>query len=298
MSKGINWEKLSPETRAMLEKASELIVPMRCPVTIEVREDGEYRREDRGTPIRCGKALHPVLGCVEKFPWGGTHGLPKDRGVDGMVFRDIDPLPPVSSDAAGEDSRGLTLDGLEDVGGYKPHPVTDGGVGSGGKRRLSEGDSGRRKLVIVDGEIAGVVLGFLPKKFVFFYELLADLAYGERRLDASGAMAPSEGGRQKVKKSNGRTSTNGVDKTLAASGRGKSKNHGEIQFKDERAVDFRRLVDRKLRRIAREIEEFLAGGDGSSLRSGKRRCSGRCGKIGDPEWMFCARCGGPMMEVD
>lgn len=269
----------------LIAKFAEMIIPQRCGVVIEVRDDGEYRRDDQGTPIRCGKPLHPALGCVEKFAWGGTHKF-EGQPQKNMVFRDIEFLPPTPSDTAG----------LEMPEGYEPHPVLDGGVGSGGPRRLAEGDSGRRKLVVVDGEIAGAVLAFLPKKFVLFYELLADLAYGERRLDASGAMAPPEGGRQKVKKTSGRTSTSQGDKTLAAGTGGKSKNHAEIQFKNERAVDFRRLVDRKLRRIAREIEEFLTAGDG--LRSGKRRCSGRCGKIGEPDWQYCARCGGPMMEVD
>lgn len=271
----------------LIAKFAEMMIPQRCGVVIEVRQDGEYRRDDQGTPIRCGKPLHPALGCVEKFAWGGTHKF-EGQSQKNMVFRDIEFLPPTPSDTAG----------LEMPEGYEPHPVLDGGVGSGGPRRLAEGDSGRRKLVVVDGEIAGAVLAFLPKKFVFHYELLADLAYGERRLDASGAMAPPEGGRQKVKKTSGRTSSSQTDKTLAAGAGGKSKNHAEIQFKNERAVDFRRLVDRKLRRIAREIEEFLAGGDGSDLKSGKRKCAGRCRKIGEPEWMFCARCGGPMEEVD
>lgn len=281
-----SWESF-PEFQKLIATAGEVIQPIRCQVVVEVREGGEYRRDGDGTPVRCGKPLLGNFGCLEKFQWGGSHGFEGDPRKN-MVFRDLELLPPTPSDAAG----------LSMPEGYEPHPVLDGGVGSGGKRRLADGDSGRRKLVVIDGEIAGAVLAFLPKKFVFFYELLADLAYGERRLDASGAMAAPEGGRQKVKKTSGRTSTSQGDKTLAAGTGGKSKNHAEIQFKNERAVDFRRLVDRKLRRIAREIEEFLTEGDGSSLKSGKRRCSGRCGKIGEPDWQYCARCGGPMMEVD
>lgn len=285
----------------LIAKFAEMMIPQRCGVVIEVRQDGEYRRDDQGTPIRCGKPLHPALGCVEKFAWGGTHKF-EGQPQKNMVFRDLTP-PRYSGPVDVQPDGSLTVPrkdgspaGLEMPEGYESHPVLDGGVGSGGPRRLAEGDSGRRKLVVVDGEIAGAVLAFLPKKFVAMYEQLCDAAYGERRLDASGAMAPPEGGRQKVKKTSGRVSSSQTDRTLAAGAGGKSRNTSEIQFKDERAVDFRRLIDRKLRRIAREIEEFFVGGEG--LRAGKRKCAGKCRKIGEPEWMFCARCGGPMEEVD
>jgi hypothetical protein len=236
-----------------------------------------------GKPILCGKSLHPGLGCREKFEWGGSHGFDGDLQKN-MTFRDV--LPSVS---------GLTLDDLDQVGGYKPHPVSDGGVGSGGKRTLAEGDSGRRKLIVVDGEIAGAVLAFLPKKFVWFYEQLVDLGYGEKRVDGGSGRRRDDVGRSSGLKATGRLSSGHVDKTLTAATAGKTKNHAEIQFKNEKAVDFRRLVDRRLRRLAREIEEFLVEGSGK-LRSGKRKCGGRCKKIGDPDWVYCPRCGGPMQE--
>lgn len=289
---GENWPQ------ELIDQYAKMIVPIRCGVVVEVRDDG---RDGAGTPIRCGKPLNPTFGCVEKFAWGGSHGFNGDPRKD-MVFRDLTP-PRYSGPVDVQPDGSLTVPrkdgspaGLEMPEGYVAHPVTDGGVGSGGSRRLKDGDSGKRKLVVVDGEIAGAVLAFLPKKFVHSYEQLTDAAYGERRLDASGAMAAPEGGRQKVKKSSGRVSSSQTDRTLAAGAGGKSKNHSEIQFKSERAVDFRRLIDRKLRRIAREIEEFFAGGV-ENLKAGSRKCSGKCKKIGDPDWLFCARCGGPMEEV-
>lgn len=282
-SEGMDWAKLSPETRAMLEKAATMVQPIRCTLVVGVDESA---MDGVGKPILCGKPMLGEFGCPEKFDWGGRHGNEGNPQRD-MKFADfsvIDALPPATGSS-------LNLDGLEEVNqgrGYVAHPVTDGGVGSGG----------RRKIVIVDGEIAGAVLGFLPKKFVVCYEGLLDKAYGERRLDASGSMGGDKGeGRVKARKTSGRTSSSSVDKTLAASGGGKDRNRAEIAFKNERAVDFRRLVDRRLRRIARDIEEFFAGDDGE-LRSGKRRCNGRCRKIGDSDWIYCARCGGPMQEVN
>lgn len=295
------WESF-PELQRLIATAGEVIQPIRCQVVVEVREDGEHRRDGAGTPVRCGKPLLGNFGCLEKFQWGGSHGFEGDPRKN-MVFRDLTP-PRYEGDLELREDGSLTVPrkdgspaGLEMPEGYEPHPVLDGGVGSGGSRRLKDGDSGRRKLVVVDGEIAGAVLAFLPKKFVFVYEELCDAAYGERRLDASGSMAAPEGGRQKAKKTSGRISSSAVDKTLAAGAGGKSRNTAEIQFKNEQAVDFRRLIDRKLRRIAREIEEFFAGGV-ENLKAGSRKCSGKCRKIGDPDWLFCARCGGPMEEVN
>lgn len=67
-------------------------------------------------------------------------------------------------------------------------------------------------------------------------------------------------------------------------------------LKDERAFNFRVKVDKRLRAIGREIAAFLEGQD---LRLVSHRvCSGKCGKFGDAEWNFCARCGGPMRELD
>src|SRR5687768_11577182 len=83
MSKSFDWDKLSPETRAMLEKAADMVVPIQCGVVIEVRDDGKYRRDDRGTPIYCGKPYLGQFGCVE-------HGLQGDPRKD-MVFRDLTP---------------------------------------------------------------------------------------------------------------------------------------------------------------------------------------------------------------
>lgn len=271
-------------TDEQIEKFSKHIIPMRCTVTVGVVKG--LAGDPDGGQIRCGQDMHPGLGCREKFEWGGSHGFEGDPRR-GMTFRSEVTVPPATENAAS-----LTI-----PDDYKPHPVSDGGVGSGGRRRLDEGDSGKRRRVVVDGEIAGAVLGFLPKKFVHLYEQLCDNAYGERRLDGSSATRrDTGGGRATAKRGSGRLNSGQVDKTLVASTGGKTKNHAEIAMKSEAAVDFRRLVDRRLRRLAREIEDFLRGDE--AVKAGRRKCGGRCRKIGDADWIYCARCGGPMQEVD
>ena len=292
------WDKLSPEVQAMLEKVASQIIPLRCTLVVGVDETVDF---GVGKPILCGEPLHSGLGCRKKFSWGGTHGFEGDP-TKNMKFADLSESVDLSSSRRSSTLSGLNLDGLEDVNqgrGYVPHPVTDGGVGSGGRRRLDERDSGVRRRVVLDGDASSAILRFLPDSFVLFYSGLVDRSYGERRLDASGSMAPPTGSpRVKAKKSSGRTNSGSVERTLVATGgSGKEKNRSEIGFKDEDSVDYRKKIDRRLRRIAREIEEFLAGGNGESLKSGKRKCGGRCRKIGDPEWLFCPRCGGPMIEV-
>lgn len=278
-SDSFSWEKLSPETRAMLEKVAEVIVPLRCALVVGV--DKASALSD-GVPVLCGKPLHPALGCLEKFEWGGRHGFTGDPQKD-MKFSSFDFLPRKGGSS-------LNLDGLEDVGGYKPHPVTDGGVGSG---KIID----RKRLVVLTGDRVGAVLAFLPEKFVHAYEALVDLGYGEKRLDASGAMGAPANPRAGARRSAPRLKSSEVSKTIVSSNFGNGGTPSGVSFKSEIAVDYRRKIDRRLRRLAREIKLFLDE-DGTAHRSGQRKCSGKCKKIGEPDWVYCARCGGPMIEED
>jgi hypothetical protein len=285
MSKSFDWDKLSPETRAMLERASEMIVPIQCGVVMEVRTDGQYRRDGEGTLIRCGKPFLGNFGCVE-------HGLDGDPRKD-MVFRDLTPSryegpleleQEVTMLPTGEHVVGLTVP--ED---YKPHAVTDGGVGSGGVRRK----------VVIDGEIsADQVVRFLPQGFIFAYEQLVDEGYSSKQFGGNPASPVSGDSQIKGKaprRTSGRLRSSEVDKTLMAE-KAKRSTPPEIQMRSEKAVDFRKNIDRRLRRLGREIKAFLAGEN--PLTGSSRKCAGKCGKLGDAEWSFCARCGGPMRELD
>jgi hypothetical protein len=283
MSFDFDWAKMSPETRAMLEKASEMIVPIQCGVVIEVRTDGQYRRDGDGTLIRCGKPFLSNFGCVE-------HGLDGDPRKD-MVFRDL--TPPryegpvkVAIDPTEQDEPRIGLLLPED---YKPHAVTDGGVGSGGVRRK----------VVIDGEIsADQVVRFLPQGFIFAYEQLVDEGYSSKQFGGNPASPVSGDSRIKgkaLRRTSGRLRSSEVDKTLMAE-KAKRSTPPEIQMRSEKAVDFRKNIDRRLRRLGREIKAFLAGEN--PLTGSSRKCAGKCGKLGDVEWSFCARCGGPMRELD
>jgi hypothetical protein len=60
-------------------------------------------------------------------------------------------------------------------------------------------------------------------------------------------------------------------------------------------MNYRSKLDRRIRRMAREIQAFL---DGKDVKVESRKCAGKCRKIGEAEWVYCPRCGGPMEQVD
>lgn len=98
---------------------------------------------------------------------------------------------------------------------------------------------------------------------------------------------------------------------------GKRGQKSSVLMRSEWASLLKERTDRKLRKIARELKNALdeddelrmdaaskgvGGKDGVGGKNGRsatrRRCSGRCGKFGESDWLYCARCGGPMNEVD
>jgi hypothetical protein len=97
---------------------------------------------------------------------------------------------------------------------------------------------------------------------------------------------------------------------------GKRGQKSSVLMRSEWASLLKERTDRKLRKIARELKNALdedddelrmgaaskgvGGKNGVGGRSAapRRRCSGRCGKFGESDWLYCARCGGPMNEMD
>jgi hypothetical protein len=67
-------------------------------------------------------------------------------------------------------------------------------------------------------------------------------------------------------------------------------------MREERMWKYRQKVDKRLRKIAREIADVLEGQP--ERLAAVRRCTGKCQRFGDDEWKYCAHCGGPMREVD
>lgn len=58
-------------------------------------------------------------------------------------------------------------------------------------------------------------------------------------------------------------------------------------LKDQRAIEYRKLVDRRLRSMARDIKAWT---NGSRAVVKPTRCGG-CGLFVEPVWTFCAYCG-------
>ena len=67
-------------------------------------------------------------------------------------------------------------------------------------------------------------------------------------------------------------------------------------MRDERAFKLKVKVDKRLRKIAREVLASLEGRN--VLAATQRVCAGRCKKYGEVDWTYCAHCGGPMREIE
>ena len=95
-------------------------------------------------------------------------------------------------------------------------------------------------------------------------------------------------GRMVTRTSTGQTETRGGAK-------GSRKSGGSKDFiRSEAAFNFKSKVDRKLRKLAREIKVWLQDSPGE--RDDVRRCT-VCRKFGEPEWLYCPRDGKPMESV-
>lgn len=62
-------------------------------------------------------------------------------------------------------------------------------------------------------------------------------------------------------------------------------------IRDRRLWEYKRRVDKKLRKLAGEIELQLSGYSGD--RTEQKRCTA-CKKLGEDDWSYCPRCGGKM----
>ncbi len=112
------------------------------------------------------------------------------------------------------------------------------------------------------------VRSYLPAKFVMIYQSLCDMAWGTGKdyradpdrmdgvTDGTRGFGPSDGG-----------------------------------LRDQAAADYRRIVDRKIRQLAREMGQWV-GGDGASrlAMAIPVRCP-RCSKFCANEWGYCPWCG-------
>lgn len=90
-----------------------------------------------------------------------------------------------------------------------------------------------------------------------------------------------------------RTSSNQTETRSGAKASTQKGNAGGPTVKSVRMLALKSLIDRKLRKLAREIESRMAGGTGESAR----KCS-RCGKYGEDNWIWCPWDGAAMQSAD
>ena len=186
--------------------------------------------------------------------------------------------------------------------------VLDGTVGA---PRIREDDERLRRARLNAIELVGVVEGtrmsgveellmlvrYLPESFVTSYLRLIDRAVGERNL-GSGRGAGVEGsGREYGARSGVQVKSESKDHRGGADRSGKSSSQVGMPIRDEEVMmyDLERYKKR-LRGMAREIVNLLRE-DGESKAVQRRRCGGRCKRLGEVLWLFCPNCGGPMTDV-
>jgi hypothetical protein len=147
-------------------------------------------------------------------------------------------------------------------------------------------------------DVGQEILRVLPSAFVLRYELIWLQAFGPsvggssrvaRDPDAATATVPSGA---RVRTSTGQKDARGGASTT---GRRQGANTRAV-VADDRAVAAKARVDRALRKLAREMGEFLGG---ESKDRSVRRCGGvKCKRWADTTWNYCPACGAPTEEVD
>ncbi len=204
---------------------------------------------------------------------------------------------------------GMRLD--KEDGELKSNPVSDGGVGGtfgprtdrGVLKKNREMKSEIEGIVSAEGGANGgvasvdellMVLRYIPMSVLGAYSRLIDAAVGERALGSGRGyddlFEPGVG-----QKSGPRISSSSGQASIGKAS--KVKGQGQDFIKSEMALAYRSKVDRKLRKIAREMHSYLATPTDVTAASVQRRCAGSCKRLGDGEWLYCPWCAGPMEEV-
>jgi hypothetical protein len=108
------------------------------------------------------------------------------------------------------------------------------------------------------------------------------------RADGSGAV------RMRVSSGEKETVGTKVKSGSGRSGGGKVVGKTSNALRNERLLREKGKIDKRLRKMAREIEAILLG---EGMKDDVRRCAGRCKRIGQEDWLFCPNCSGPMEDV-
>lgn len=164
------------------------------------------------------------------------------------------------------------LDGLD--GARKRRGGGLGGLGGGG-RGIGEGDDLRR---LVGERFATALEGIY----------VASLRYLRGTVGSDGGGLGGAGDRATVKPANGLT-----DRPLRMPGAKRAagvKSSVGGMVVDERALAFKGEVDRKIRKLTREMERWLENESSSREEKVVRKC-GKCKKYAEDSWKFCPRDG-------
>lgn len=144
------------------------------------------------------------------------------------------------------------------------------------------------------GEDLELLGRYLPTGFLFAYEILIHRAV---------VLSSSRGYDSTVQKDAGRptgglgsTRSETVERRIGAGGGSRKFGGSRDLVRDEASLEFRRRIDRKLRKLGREMLVWLEGTRGKTTY---RRCGGRkCGAFADEEWNYCPKCGAATEERD
>lgn len=157
----------------------------------------------------------------------------------------------------------------------------------------------RHRLVSSQAREVGLeyVSHFMPKSFIDLYERLlleqfsdsAMSVHSGQNIDIPG-VGKGSGGMAAVKSET--TEVRSVHRQPVGG-------DSATVIRSEAAMHFRSGVDRKIRKISREIKFYLDS-KGGRVKATKpqRKCDGNCKKFGDGDWNWCPYCGGPMRELD
>lgn len=149
------------------------------------------------------------------------------------------------------------------------------------------------------GEDMELLCRFMPKEMLFVYEVLVHRGL----VIGGGALRGGRGYDESVVPGTGKavggmaaTRSGVVERRMAAGAPAKRGSSAKPVVRSEEAVVYRRKIDRRLRRIAREMLVWLEEGVTSKVL---RRCTrARCGLFAEDGWNFCPVCGGSVEDFE